>query len=158
MKNKAFGGIGAGRLRVNMGNIHVKQGNYPNAIKMYRMALDQIPSTAKEIRFKIMRNIGNAFVWMCDYQDAIQTFETIIESMQGAADVEVVYNLGICYYAVGDIDKAKMAFLRLVEMAHQLEPEVEDEDDIQMDGALGDGKMIAVVPLDDDLKQDFRNR
>ena len=170
VKNKSFGGIGAGRLRVNMGNIQMEQGNFPSAIKMYRMALDQIPSTAKEIRFKIMRNVGNAFVCMCDYQDAIQTYETIIESMQGAADFEVVYNLGICYYAVGDIDKAKMAFLRLVEMAHQLEPEVDDENEMiaamAREGlALGDkagagsinGGLVA-VPLDDDLKRHIRSK
>ena len=149
VKNKAFGGIGAGRLRVNMGNIHVRQGNFPAAIKMYRMALDQIPSTAKEVRFKIMKNIGNAFVGMCDYQDAVQTYETIIESMQGAADFEVVYNLGICYYAVGDVDKAKMAFLRLVEMAHTLEPEADDEETMNGDEAIN-------VPLDDGLRQYIR--
>lgn len=28
----------------------------------YRMALDQIPNTGREIRYKIMRNIGNSFV------------------------------------------------------------------------------------------------
>jgi hypothetical protein len=28
----------------------------------YSVALDQIPSTAKEVRFKIMRNIGIAFL------------------------------------------------------------------------------------------------
>ena len=168
VKNKSFGGIGAGRLRVNMGNIQMEQGNFPAAIKMYRMALDQIPGTAKELRFKIMRNVGNAFVCMCDYQDAIQTYETIVESMQAAADFEVVYNLGICYYAVGDIDKAKMAFLRLVEMAHQLEPEVDDENEViaamareglgDKAGAAGIGGGLVAVPLDDELKRHIRGR
>ena len=37
----------SGRLRVNMGNIYYEQRKYPQAIKMYRMALDQIPSTGK---------------------------------------------------------------------------------------------------------------
>ena len=61
----------AGRLRVNMGNIYFKMadamgktnqsgvhGKYTNAIKMYRMALDQIPTTAKEIRFRILVSIN----------------------------------------------------------------------------------------------------
>jgi intraflagellar transport protein 88 len=39
----------SGRLRVNMGNIYFELAKFPNAIKMYRMALDQIPSTAKEV-------------------------------------------------------------------------------------------------------------
>ena len=36
----------AARLRVNMGNIHVAQGNHAAAIKQYRMALDQVPPTS----------------------------------------------------------------------------------------------------------------
>jgi intraflagellar transport protein 88 len=48
VKNKQY--QNAGRLRVNMGNIYYEQKKYPNAIKMYRMALDQVPNTSKEVR------------------------------------------------------------------------------------------------------------
>lgn len=41
----------AGRLRVNMGNIFYRQEKYPAAIKMYRMAMDQVGSASKETRF-----------------------------------------------------------------------------------------------------------
>jgi intraflagellar transport protein 88 len=34
----------AGRLRVNMGNIYAKRNQWSEAIKQYRMALDQIPT------------------------------------------------------------------------------------------------------------------
>ena len=40
-----------GRLRVNMGNIYVEQRKYPQAIKMYRMALDQIQDSHKGVRW-----------------------------------------------------------------------------------------------------------
>ncbi|XP_044769159.1 intraflagellar transport protein 88 homolog isoform X3 [Neomonachus schauinslandi] len=60
VKNKMF--INAGRLKVNMGNIYLKQRNYSKAIKFYRMALDQIPSVHKEMRIKIMQNIGVTFI------------------------------------------------------------------------------------------------
>lgn len=66
VKNKQF--AQAGRLRVNMGNIHYQQQKYPSAIKLYRMALDQIPNAAKKTRYKIMKNIGNAFVKMGQFQ------------------------------------------------------------------------------------------
>lgn len=39
-----------GMLKVNMGNIYLKQRNYSKAIKFYRMALDQIASVHKEMR------------------------------------------------------------------------------------------------------------
>ena len=58
----------SGRLRVNMGNIYYKQQKYSIAIKMYRMALDQTPNAYKETRYRIMRNIGNAFMRLGQYQ------------------------------------------------------------------------------------------
>ena len=70
IRNKQF--ASAGRLRVNMGNCYFEQRRYPNAIKMYRMALDQVPSNAKDVRFRIMRNIGHAFARLGQYQDALQ--------------------------------------------------------------------------------------
>eukprot|EP01049_Picozoa_sp_SAG25_P007622 SAG25_NODE_632_length_6316_cov_2.511983_8_plen_148_part_00 len=77
VKNKQY--AQAGRLRVNMGNIYYEQKKYPMAIKMYRMALDQIPNTTKELRYKIMRNIGHASFRMGSYQDAMQSYEEIME-------------------------------------------------------------------------------
>jgi hypothetical protein len=58
----------AGRMRVNMGNIYFEQRKFTQAIKMYRMALDQVPGTQKETRYKIMRNIGVAFMRLGQYQ------------------------------------------------------------------------------------------
>lgn len=55
-------------LRVNMGNIYFEQQKYPAAIKMYRMALDQVPLTSKSVRNCIMRNIGIAFMRVGQYQ------------------------------------------------------------------------------------------
>ncbi|XP_026348746.2 intraflagellar transport protein 88 homolog isoform X4 [Ursus maritimus] len=76
VKNKMFSN--AGRLKVNMGNIYLKQRNYSKAIKFYRMALDQIPSVHKEMS----------------------------------------------YFAVGDRDKMKKAFQKLIAVPLEI-----DEDD-----------------------------
>ena len=55
-------------LRINMGNIYFEQHKYPAAIKMYRMALDQVPLTSRSVRSKILRNIGVAFMRVGQYQ------------------------------------------------------------------------------------------
>ena len=49
VKNKLFNN--GGRLRVNMCNIYAAQKQYPQAIKMYRMALDQTGETHKSVRY-----------------------------------------------------------------------------------------------------------
>jgi len=122
VKNKQFSQ--SGRLRVNMGNIFFEQKKYPNAIKMYRMALDQIPNTAREIRFKIMRNIGNAFVRMGQYQDAMQSYETVMEN---APDATTGFNLVVAYHALGDKEKMKKAFLKQLQIQTPEEVEAEEE-------------------------------
>jgi len=45
-----------------MGNIYFTQEKYSAAIKMYKMVYDWLPPTSKEMRFKILKNIGHAYV------------------------------------------------------------------------------------------------
>lgn len=110
----------AGRLKVNLGNIYFKQKKYLQAVKMYRMSLDQIPHvttpqatwqpgslmfprasavqpgihyvcsltcsmfpsplryTQQQMRNKVLRNIGHAFVKMGSYSDAIASYEHVL--------------------------------------------------------------------------------
>ncbi|XP_034153574.1 intraflagellar transport protein 88 homolog isoform X4 [Esox lucius] len=109
VKNKMFSN--AGRLKVNMANIYFKQKNYPKAIKFYRMALDQISNSHKEMRIKIMQNIGVVFIRMGQYSDAITSFEHI---MSESPNIKSGFNLILCYYAIGDRDRMKKAFQKLI--------------------------------------------
>lgn len=109
VKNKQY--PQSGRLRVNMGNIHYEQKKYPQAIKMYRMALDQIPSTGKELRYRIFRNIGNSFVKLGQFQDAIESYESV---MNGSADIQTAFNLMLCLFARGDKEKMKKHFMKML--------------------------------------------
>ncbi|XP_068123033.1 intraflagellar transport protein 88 homolog isoform X2 [Hyperolius riggenbachi] len=109
VKNKMFSH--AGRLKVNMSNIYLKQKNYSKAIKYYRMALDQIPGPHKEMRIKIMQNIGVTFIRTGQYTDAITSFEHI---MSESPNLKAGYNLILCYFAIGDRDKMKKAFQKLI--------------------------------------------
>ena len=94
---------------------------------MYRMALDQIPNTGREIRFKIMRNIGNAFVRLGQFQDGIGYFEQI---MDGSPDMQSGFNLVLCYYAAGEKERMKKAFSRLLSVR---ELGMEDEESLQQE-------------------------
>jgi intraflagellar transport protein 88 len=113
VKNKLF--PQSGRLRVNMGNVYFNQGKYSQAIKLYRMALDQIPNTNKGFRQKITKNIATAFVKMGNYLDAIASLESIVDS---SADHDGVFNLLLCFYAMGDKEKMKRTFQTLISIPH----------------------------------------
>lgn len=69
-KNKMFSTVN--RLKINMGNIYYKLGLFSKAIKMYRMALDQVPSNQKELRLKIVRKShGKKFLLRSDQKFCI---------------------------------------------------------------------------------------
>ncbi|XP_068276175.1 intraflagellar transport protein 88 homolog isoform X2 [Nyctibius grandis] len=120
VKNKMFSN--GGRLKVNMGNIYLKQRNYSKAIKFYRMALDQIPSAHKEMRIKIMQNIGVAFIKTGQYVDAISSFEHI---MSMSPNLKAGFNLIVCYFAIGNREQMKKAFQKLI--AVPLEVDYDDK-------------------------------
>jgi len=119
VRNKMFSN--AGRLRLNMGNIYFVQRKYSQAIKQYRMALDQIPNTHKEMRIKIMKNIAIVFVKLGQYNDAVTSYEHIVSEKP---EIESCFNLLLCHYAVGDRDKIRKTFQRLV----QINSGVDDEE------------------------------
>ncbi|RLN88754.1 hypothetical protein BBJ28_00009809 [Nothophytophthora sp. Chile5] len=123
VKNKQY--AQGGRLRVNMGKIYFEQQQFPTAIRMYRMALDQIPNTSKEVRYKIKRNIGAAQIKLGHYQDAAATFEDI---MDGNADFQSGFNLIICYYAIGEHEKMRRGFTNLITIPMEGLSEEEEED------------------------------
>jgi len=142
VKNKQY--PQAGRLRVNMGNIFYEQKKYPSAIKMYRMAMDLIGTASREMRFKIMRNIGNAFVRLGQFQDGIQSYEAIMEAH---GDPQTGFNLIVCYYALGNRDKMKKGFMQLLSVQEFLDDE-EDAEDVEEKS----------ISSNDDLRRDRKDR
>lgn len=122
VKNKNY--PQAGRLKLNMGVIYYDQKKYYQAIKMFRMALDQVPATNKSLRYKIMKNIGNAFVKLGQFQDAIDSYDGI---MTANPDSQSAFNLLLCLYARGDKDKMKKHFLKMLTVSIPGMTEDDDE-------------------------------
>ncbi|XP_077473984.1 intraflagellar transport protein 88 homolog isoform X1 [Stigmatopora argus] len=150
VKNKMF--TNAGRLKVNIANIWVKQKNYAKAIKFYRMALDHISDDYKEMRIKIMQNIGTVFVLLGQYSDAVASFEHI---MSKNANIRTGYNLVLCYYAIRDAEGMKNAFHKL--LAVPLDVQHEDKyiaanDDIRSNMLMEALKNDKLYQLERDLK------
>jgi intraflagellar transport protein 88 len=149
VKNKQY--TQARKLRVNMGNIYYEQKQYVWAIRMYRMALDQIPATGKEMRYKIQRNIGNSFVRMGQYPDAIQSFEAI---MEGTPDLQTGFNLLVCQYMLNDKERIKSTFADLIAIKPDF---LQDSDDYSSFFADPDREHAAAVRKDD-LKEILKAR
>ncbi|XP_024919372.1 intraflagellar transport protein 88 homolog isoform X3 [Cynoglossus semilaevis] len=148
VKNKMFSN--AGRLKVNMANIYFQQKNYPKAIKFYRMALDQISNAHKEMRIKIMQNIGVVFIRMGQYSDAITSFSHI---MGESPNIKTGFNLILCYYAIGDREMMKKAFQNLISVPLG----IDDEDKYIPSNDDPSSNMVVEAIKNDKLHQMERN-
>ncbi|CAM9141027.1 unnamed protein product, partial [Sphacelaria rigidula] len=153
VKNKQY--PQAGRLRANIGNIYYEQREYPEAIKNYRMALDQVPNTGKEVRFKIIRNIGTAFVRMGQFQDAIGQYDLI---MQGNPDHQTGFNLVLCYYALEDGLSMRKAFQRLAAIPIQARAGVLEDDEEEQDSKAADEAEMTGQTAPDKLRVELKRR
>ncbi|KAF5281584.1 hypothetical protein FQR65_LT14627 [Abscondita terminalis] len=129
----------AHRLKINMGNIYYKQGQYHQAIKMYRMALDQVPSTQKNLKIKIMHNIGMVFVRLGEWDEAVASLEYI---MNQQASHRAGLHLVLCSLASEDVERMKNAFALLLSVPLDLEDDdkynhiQEDPNDRLLAGAI----------------------
>ncbi|CAK1578258.1 unnamed protein product [Parnassius mnemosyne] len=126
-RNKVF--PHANRLKVNMGNIYFKMGEHPKALKLYRMALDQTPTAEKDLRMKVMHNIGLLLVRMGKFRDAVTNFQHI---MHEQGDFQTGLHLVLCSVALNDPEAGKAAFHSMLDVEpptyHQDLP-IDDEND-----------------------------
>lgn len=58
-----------------------------------------------------MQNIGVVFIKMGQYSDAITSFEHIMSEIP---NIKSGFNLILCYYAIGDRDRMKKSFQKLI--------------------------------------------
>eukprot|EP00397_Hematodinium_sp_SG-2012_P008683 GEMP01008749.1.p1 GENE.GEMP01008749.1~~GEMP01008749.1.p1 ORF type:complete len:815 (+),score=195.88 GEMP01008749.1:33-2477(+) len=157
VKNKQY--PYSGRFRVNMGNMYFAQQKYPGSIKMYRMALDQIPNNCQSMRFKIMRNIGHAFFKMHQFPDAIDSYENLLLHGLSHLDFMTGFNLILCYYALGDKDKMKSDFLKLLNIQQVGLEDMDDDEESEWPGAeVTGGWTEDKTEGDDALREDIKRR
>ncbi|GKT32159.1 Intraflagellar transport protein 88 homolog [Aduncisulcus paluster] len=119
-------------IRLHIGNLYFKLEKYETSIKMYRMGIDMIPPTHNRLRMLFGRNIGQAFMSLGQWSDAVSTLDSSsFDSLEADAersqsqtgdeedespevDFQSLYNLLICYYATGDQTMMFEVFSRLI--------------------------------------------
>ncbi|VDM08134.1 unnamed protein product [Wuchereria bancrofti] len=145
VKNKMF--VNSGRLKANIANIYFKQKEYKKAIKLYQIALDQVPNSQKNTRIKIMNNIGVAFIKCGEYDEADSTFE---HCMNEKGNYNTALNFILTAYCLNDIEKMKDGFQRLLDI-----PLLTDDETKYMDQQ---DFLISQMISNDSLKQWERQR
>lgn len=161
IKNRMF--TNGYRLKINMGNIYFKQSRYDMAIKMFRMALDQMSNVHKNLRFnpfpssscffiqnnfriKIMHNIAMVFIKMGQWVEAVTNLEYI---MSEQACHRAGLHLVVCCRALEDTDQMKNAFNSLLSVPMNMD----DEDKYNVEQVISDLKKSLCYLLADSRSQ-----
>ena len=148
LKNKQY--PQASRLRVNMGNIYFEQKKYDQAIKMYNMAIDGTQNLNKEMKLRIKRNVALALVKQKRFGKAIEVYEDI---MNDTPDHDVGFNLIVCLYALGEKEKMRTWFERLLMVDIPGTDEEEQEELAKLEKKDDDKPIGEVDPLKQYLRQ-----
>ncbi|CAF0836099.1 unnamed protein product [Adineta ricciae] len=140
------------RIRLNIGNIFLHSKQYVKALKMYRMALDQISDQNADLKFKIRENIAATHIITGQYAEATQAYESIA---QERPNYRSCFNLFLCYYTLGQRDKARAAFSELLKI-----PFVKSEDEpmISIGKENKQTSLVSEAIRDDRLRQYERKR
>lgn len=117
-----------------MGNIYFEQGKFDQSIKMYNMALDSTMQQNKEMKMKIKKNVGLAYVKQKKFGKAIEIYEDI---MSDSPDFDIGFNLIVCLYALGEKEKMRTWFERLLMIDIPGIDEEEQEELAQMQSKIG---------------------
>lgn len=131
-----------------MGNIYFEQKRFDQALKMFNMALDSTTQQNKEMKMKIKKNVALVLVKQKKFGKAIEIYEDIINELP---DFDVGFNLIVCLYALGEKEKMRTMFERLLLIPIPGMDEEEQEELLQMQNKL-DKPIGEVDPLKSYLK------
>ena len=128
-------GIMKDKIRINLGNLYYKQGDYQNAIKEWKKAVDKISKDNKEMRGLVLRNIANAHIKLGLYEDAIDNYT---ESVKHKEDMKTCKNLLLSNLAMKKTKETKQVFNLMIDSAQNQEKEIdpsnnEEEEKTAMD-------------------------
>lgn len=127
------------RLRINMGNIYMELKQFNLALKMYRMAYEQIAPGHEYIKNKIMSNIVVTYLKMGQFNDSLVSLEMIQNPKE-----DLLFNMVICSYLLGDISKMKSGFERMVSI--DLPTAMDDEIEDGADNSKRDSLLLDLSP------------
>ena len=124
---------------------------------MYNMALDSTMQQNKDMKMKIKKNVGLAYVKQKKFGKAIEVYEDI---MSDSPDFDIGFNLIVCLYALGEKEKMRTWFERLLMIDIPGIDEEEQEELAHMQTKLGSNATSGDKPLSetDPLKEYLKEK
>jgi tetratricopeptide (TPR) repeat protein len=109
-----YGSKKSGKIaKLTFANICYEAGKYGQAIELYQSALKDF-ETHPAIYNQVLNSLGYAHEQQEDYAGAVQYFEKLSQTQKTALRGEALFNLGRLYDKLGQIEKSKAAFNKIL--------------------------------------------
>ena len=109
-----YAGYSGGKIaRVMYANICYELGEYDSAIEAYTAALEEYAGQPSLKTF-IQSSIGYAYQAKQNYQAAADQFEAMVSDPASYMKDEALFNLGVLYEKLGNMDKSRKAFQKIL--------------------------------------------
>jgi tetratricopeptide (TPR) repeat protein len=108
-RNSSNGNI----ARLIYANLSYEAGDFKKAADLYQSSLSRFEGYPL-IYFQILKSLGYAYEGLKDYATAVSYFEKALSTHENSLKDEVLFQLGELYSRMGNPEKSKEAFTRLL--------------------------------------------
>ncbi len=99
----------------NLGNIYQFQERYELAVQTYENAIQEEAMVSMEYRINIHYQLGKTLHKMERYREALEHFDTVL--VLNPRMVEAAFDSGVAAYTIGDTEKARRMFSKVISIA-----------------------------------------
>lgn len=93
------------------------QGRFEDALKLYKKIIDNTDDPQDEFIEKSYFDMGRCLISMNKPQDAVQSLTNLIKNFPRTENMkEALFLIGKCYFLVGDLEKARSFYTKVVGM------------------------------------------
>lgn len=100
------------------GNIHLRLGEYEEAVKAYSAFLEKGPKE-KLYQYFAMEGLGYAYEGKRDYEKALQAFQKVLDMGDGFQLGDAYLNMGVCYEKLGKNKEAVESYKSFIKTAQK---------------------------------------
>ena len=118
---KEYPGTAAGKIAVlQKGNLHLKLGDFDEALKAYQAFLDKA-GHEKLYRLFALQGMGYAYEGKKDYAKAVEAYQQVIDLGETFQSGETYLSLGRCYEKLGKNQQALESYKAFLKTAKESE-------------------------------------
>ncbi|MBN2894072.1 MAG: tetratricopeptide repeat protein [Bacteroidales bacterium] len=112
-------------LYLDLGKLHLYNGDYSKAVDVFKMAYEEsLKTTSEKLQSLCIHNLGNAYLYLADYTSALENYLLALEIREKIGDsvgiAATTNNIGLIYWNLENYDEALTYYKKSLDQEIQL--------------------------------------